>query len=77
MDKMTDAGNDGQYIGDAPEEFFQQLRKQLESRVAHWLRIGHKGPVAAVLPMNPAGPSPSPLAGGAIRIWWEVSCSEG
>ena len=60
---MADAGHDGQYIGDAPEEFLQQLRRQVESRVAHWLRIGHKGPVAAVLPMDPAGPTSSPLAG--------------
>ena len=36
VDKMADAGHDGQYIGDAPEEFLQQLRKQVESKVAHW-----------------------------------------
>ena len=58
---MADAGHDGQYIGDAPDEFLQLLRRQSESRIGHWLRIGNRGQVAAVLPAVP-----SPEAGGAL-----------
>ena len=53
VDNMADAGHDGQYTGDEPEAFLQQLRKQIESRIGHWPRIGNKGPVAAVLPAVP------------------------
>ena len=60
VDKMADAGHDGQYIGDEPEAFLQQLRKQIESRIGHWLRISRKGQIAAVLPagrgVRPVGP---------------------
>ena len=61
VDRMADAGHDGQHIGDEPDVFLQHLRRQIESRIGHWLRIGNNGPVAALLP---AVPTPEP--GGTI-----------
>ena len=62
---MARAGHIGQYAGDDPSEFLTKLREQIESRVAHWLRVGPKGPVAAMHQgVTPTGPSAGVL--GAV-----------
>lgn len=59
FDKIADAGHVGQYAGDAPEDFLRQLRRQVESRVAQWQRIGPKAQIAGLIPGG-LGNEPAP-----------------